>query len=64
MARLARHGIHAQVVTHVPADACGVIALDGLRPVASVDEALEAERAAFRAAREIATRMGAEGGSS
>ena len=62
VARLARHGIHAQVVTHVPADAAGVIALDGLRPVASVDEALEAERAAFRAAREIATRMGADGG--
>ena len=62
VARLARHGIHAQVVTHVLADAAGVIALDGLRPVASVDEALEAERAAFRAAREIATRMGADGG--
>ena len=62
VAQLARHGIAAKVVTHVPADARGVVALDGLRPVASVDEALAAERAAFRAAREIAARMDAEGG--
>ena len=62
VARLARHGINARVVTHVPPDACGVIALDGLRPVASVDGALEAERTAFHAAREIAARMDAEGG--
>jgi acyl transferase domain-containing protein/NADP-dependent 3-hydroxy acid dehydrogenase YdfG len=62
VAQLARHGIHAQVVSHVPPDACGLIALDGLRPVASVDEALEAERGAFRAAREIAARLEADGG--
>ena len=62
VAQLGRHGIQAKVVTQVPPDACGVIALDGLRPVASVDEALAAERDAFRAAREIAARMDAEGG--
>ncbi len=60
--QLARNGIRAQVVTHVPPDARGVIALDGLRPVASVDEALEVERGVFRAAREIAARMDARGG--
>jgi acyl transferase domain-containing protein/NADP-dependent 3-hydroxy acid dehydrogenase YdfG len=62
VAQLARNGIRAEVVTHVPPDACGVIALDGLRPVASIDEALEAERGVFRTAREIATRMDAGGG--
>jgi NADP-dependent 3-hydroxy acid dehydrogenase YdfG/acyl carrier protein len=62
VAQLARNGIRAEVVTRVPPDACGVIALDGLRPVASVDEALEVERGVFRAAREIAARMGARGG--
>jgi acyl transferase domain-containing protein len=62
VAQLDRHGIHAKVVTRVPPDACGVIALDGLRPIASVGEALEAERGAFRAAREIAARLDAEGG--
>jgi acyl transferase domain-containing protein/NADP-dependent 3-hydroxy acid dehydrogenase YdfG/acyl carrier protein len=62
VAQLARNGIRAEVVTHVPPDACGVIALDGLRPVASVDEALEVERGVFRAAREIAARMDAGGG--
>ena len=62
VAQLARNGLPAKVVTHVPPDACGVIVLDGLRPVTSVDEALAADRAAFRAAREIAARMDAQGG--
>jgi acyl transferase domain-containing protein/NADP-dependent 3-hydroxy acid dehydrogenase YdfG len=60
--RLAGHGIRADVVAQVPPDARGVILLDGLRRVASVDGALEVERAAFRAAREVAGRMAAEGG--
>ena len=62
VARLAGYGLRAQVVTQVPPDACGLIALDGLRPVASVDEALEVDRRVFRAAREIAARMNAAGG--
>jgi acyl transferase domain-containing protein len=62
VAQLARNGIRAEVVPHVPPDAFGVIALDGLRPVASVDEALEVERGVFRAAREVAARMHAAGG--
>jgi acyl transferase domain-containing protein/NADP-dependent 3-hydroxy acid dehydrogenase YdfG len=60
--RLVRHGIRADVVAQVPADARGVILLDGLRCAASVDGALDVERAAFRAARQIAGRMEAEGG--
>jgi acyl transferase domain-containing protein len=62
VAGLARHGIQAEVVTRVPPDAAGVLVLDGLRVVSSVDAALEAQRAAFRAARAIAARMEAAGG--
>ena len=60
--RLASRGIRADVVSQVPPDARGVILLDGLRRVASVDGALDVERAAFRIARQIAGRMEAEGG--
>jgi NADP-dependent 3-hydroxy acid dehydrogenase YdfG/acyl carrier protein len=60
--RLVHRGIRADVVAQVPADARGVILLDGLRCAASVDGALDVERAAFRAARQIAGRMEAEGG--
>jgi acyl transferase domain-containing protein/NADP-dependent 3-hydroxy acid dehydrogenase YdfG len=60
--RLARRGIRAEVVTQVPSDAHGAILLDGLRQVASVEEALEAERSVFRAASRIADRMESEGG--
>jgi NADP-dependent 3-hydroxy acid dehydrogenase YdfG/acyl carrier protein len=60
--RLAGHGIRADVVAQVPPDAWGVILLDGLRCVASVDAALDVERAALRAARQVAGRMEAEGG--
>src|SRR5262249_48202119 len=60
--RLAAHGIRAQVVTEVPADAGGVLVLDGLRPVTSPEQALGVARTAFRAARQVARRMEAEGG--
>jgi acyl transferase domain-containing protein len=60
--RLAAHGIRAQVVTEVPADAGGVLVLDGLRPVTSVEQALSVAGAAFRAARQVARRMEAAGG--
>ena len=60
--RLAGHGIRADVVAQVPPDAWGVILLDGLRCVASVDAALDVERAALRTARQVAGRMEAEGG--
>ncbi len=60
--RLAGRGIRADVVAQVPPDAWGVILLDGLRCVASVDAALDVERAGLAAARRIARRMEAKGG--
>lgn len=62
VAGLANHGVQAEVVTRVSPDAGGVILLDGLRTVASVEAALDAQRAAFRAARTVAARMEAAGG--
>jgi NADP-dependent 3-hydroxy acid dehydrogenase YdfG len=62
VAGLRRHGLHAEVVAEVPADAAGVIALDGLRRVTSVDSAANAQRSALRAARSVAKRMEAGGG--
>lgn len=62
VAGLARHGIEAQVVDRVPADAAGVILLDGLRTVESVAAAVEAQRDALRAARAVAARMESSGG--
>jgi acyl carrier protein len=55
--RLAGHGIQAEVVAEVPPGATGVILLDGLRPVASIDEALAIGRTVFRAARTVAAQM-------
>jgi acyl transferase domain-containing protein/NADP-dependent 3-hydroxy acid dehydrogenase YdfG len=57
VARLARHGIHAEVVTDPPADACGLIALDGLRPVTTAREAESAQRRLFQVTRQLAARM-------
>lgn len=55
--RLAEHGVRAEVVADVPAEACGVVLLDGLREVGSVEDATAANRAAFRAARQAAARL-------
>ena len=60
--RLARHGIRAQVVADPPPDARGLIALDGLRPVATPQEAQAVQRRLVGVARQLATRMTAEGG--
>jgi len=62
VARLARHGIRAEVVADPPPDASGLIALDGLRPVATPEEAASMQRRLFRTARQVAARMTAEGG--
>ncbi|MEN3304089.1 MAG: hypothetical protein V7603_291, partial [Micromonosporaceae bacterium] len=62
VARLARHGIRATVLAQVPPDAAGVVLLDGLRRVTSVDEAREVQRTALHAARTVAARMEADGG--
>jgi malonyl CoA-acyl carrier protein transacylase/NADP-dependent 3-hydroxy acid dehydrogenase YdfG len=62
VAGLARHGIRAAVVAQVPPGAAGVILLDGLRRVASVEDAEAVQLAALRAARAVAARMEADGG--
>ncbi|REE95220.1 type I polyketide synthase [Thermomonospora umbrina] len=59
---LAARGIEAEVVDTVPDDAGGVVLLDGLRDVRSIDEALEVQRSCFRTARALATRMAEQGG--
>ncbi|MBI3270543.1 MAG: SDR family oxidoreductase [Planctomycetes bacterium] len=60
--RLAAAGIRAEVVREVPADADAVLFLGGLRTVAGVDEAVEVNREAFRAARSVAARFTTDGG--
>jgi acyl transferase domain-containing protein/NADP-dependent 3-hydroxy acid dehydrogenase YdfG len=60
--QLASHGIRAEVVAEPPPDAGGLIALDGLRPVATPVEAESAQRHLFRDARQLAGRMTTEGG--
>jgi NADP-dependent 3-hydroxy acid dehydrogenase YdfG len=62
VAELGRRGIRAEVVRQAPPDGCGLIVLDGLRPVASVGEALDIQRGVFRMARSVAPRMRDEGG--
>ena len=62
VAELGRHGIAADLVTDVPADADGVIVLAGLRAVESVEGAIEAQRSAVAAARAVAGRMESRGG--
>jgi NADP-dependent 3-hydroxy acid dehydrogenase YdfG len=59
---LVRNGLAAEVVTDVPADAGSVVILDGLRRVATVDDAVAVNQAAFRVARQVATRLEATGG--
>jgi acyl transferase domain-containing protein/NADP-dependent 3-hydroxy acid dehydrogenase YdfG len=59
---LVSNGIQAQVVTDVPADARGVVILDGLRHVASVDDAVAVNQAAFRVARQVAKGVEPAGG--
>ncbi len=61
-AQLARHGIRAEVVADPPPDACGMIALDGLRPAATPAGAASAQRRLVGVARQVAARMTAEGG--
>jgi len=62
VAGLGRHGIRAEVVTRVPEDARGVVLLEGLRSVESVEDAIEAQRSALAAARSVAAKMETEGG--
>ena len=59
---LVNSGLRAAVVTDVPADARNVVLLDGLRHVASADDAVAVNEAAFRAARQVARGMEAAGG--
>jgi len=59
---LGQHGIGAEVVTDVPAAACGLIALEGLRQVVSADEAIDIQRGVFAAARRLAGRIEEAGG--
>ena len=59
---LGQRGIRALVVADVPADASGLVALEGLRQVTSVDEAVEIQRSVFGAARLVASRMEEAGG--
>jgi acyl transferase domain-containing protein len=61
-AALGTHGVRAEVVTEVPADADAAIVLAGLRAVPSVDAAVAASREAFRAGRAFAARAAAHGG--
>ncbi len=60
--RLGQHGVTAEVVDDVPADADVVVFLGGLRAVASVDEAVAVNREAFRAAKAVAKHMTDKGG--
>ncbi len=59
---LATHGLHAEVVREVPADADAVIVLAGLRAIESTDAAMNVNREAFRAAKAIAPRFASQGG--
>jgi hypothetical protein len=61
-AGLTDHGIPAEVVAGIPDGASRVIVLDGLRDVASIEDALEAGRAVFRAARRAADPAYTKGG--
>ena len=62
VAGLAQHGVTASVVSSVPVDADAVIFLGGLRPVATVDEAVAVNREAFHASRAVAAKLTANGG--
>ncbi|HKS08504.1 MAG TPA: SDR family oxidoreductase, partial [Pyrinomonadaceae bacterium] len=60
--KLSERGIDASVVAAVPNDANTVIFLGGMRPVSTIDVAMEVNREAFRAARAVASRFGSETG--
>lgn len=60
--QFARRGVLARVVREVPPKANAVIFLGGMRPVASVDEAIAVNREAFHAARVVAARFSLETG--
>jgi hypothetical protein len=59
---LAKHGVTANMVTTVPAEADAVIFLGGLRAVKTVDDAVAVNREAFHASRAVAARMTTDGG--
>lgn len=62
---LGGQGVTARVAEPGDLDApgvCGLIALDGLRPVESVGDAVEVNRTVFRTVRACAGRVGAPGG--
>jgi NADP-dependent 3-hydroxy acid dehydrogenase YdfG/acyl carrier protein len=62
VARLSGHGIRAEVVADPPPDTYGLIALDGLRPVARPVEAASVQRHLVKTAHQVAARMSAKGG--
>jgi acyl transferase domain-containing protein/NADP-dependent 3-hydroxy acid dehydrogenase YdfG len=55
-------GVSVEVSSTMPAHAHGMVFLGGLRRLASIDEALEVEREAFRAARALARSLPQDGG--
>ena len=55
--QLSARGIRAEIVTEVPAGAGKVILLDGLRQISSAGDAVAANQAAFRAARQAASQL-------
>jgi hypothetical protein len=59
---LAARGLQAAMTNQVPEGARAVVFLGGLAAPASVDEALEINRAAFRLARQLAPALTASGG--
>ncbi|MFO0761205.1 MAG: SDR family oxidoreductase [Byssovorax sp.] len=59
---LAERGLSATVVKEPSAAADALIFLGGLRPVASIDEAVAVDREAFRAAKIVAPRLSEQGG--
>lgn len=60
--KLTERGVDANVVSTVPNDANAVIFLGGIRPVSSIDVALDVNREAFHAARTVAARFSSDSG--
>jgi acyl carrier protein len=61
-ARLRGMGLDVRTADRVPEGAASVLFLGGLAAVGSVEQALEVNRQAFRAARTVATRLASAGG--
>ncbi len=59
---LAKNGVTAQVIRQVPEACDGLIFLDGLKKISTVDEAIDINRNAFLAAHRMASRLSASGG--